>query len=293
MGIYQSGRLAMKTVINLWDSNFPNAPSSVMGKTPRHIKYVRRLMEFDGVTIFTDEYINADHIENVKSKYKIGWLHEPYCLHPQTYRKAFYNVDKFDAIMTYYVPFTWVDKAVLCPYAGIWIPKENWNDTEKTKMVSMLYGGKRGTEGHKMRHNVAESLHRNRANVDFYGYTGQPVDYSWQTKHKTLASYRFSVITETCREDNLFTEWLLDCFAMKTVPIFYGCPNLKDWFDERGVLSFYTVEEAVSFVREASESLYDDMSESIEANYKLCAKFEITEDWFYENILLPGGYVNA
>ena len=75
-------------LINLFDSNFVGQDCSVVGQQSEHVKYVYREPKFDGVTLFTDEWINNGVVDLMESKFKIGWLHEPYCLHPQTYERA-------------------------------------------------------------------------------------------------------------------------------------------------------------------------------------------------------------
>ena len=71
-------------LINLFDSNFAHDNFSTAYQTSQYITYVRDQMTFDGVTLFTDEWINNPIVDEVQSRYKIGWLHEPYCLHVPT-----------------------------------------------------------------------------------------------------------------------------------------------------------------------------------------------------------------
>ena len=46
----------------------------------------------------------------------------------------------------------------------------------------------------------------------------------------------FHVALENVRQCNYFTEKLLDCFLTRTVPIYWGCPNIADYFDTDGML---------------------------------------------------------
>lgn len=278
----------MTLQVNLFDSNFPNAPSSVMGKTPQYIEYVREQMEFSGITIFTDEWINSQTVDEVKSRIKVAWLHEPYCLHPQTYRRAFFNLHKFDLVMTYYEPFLELKNTTFCPYGGIWIPRDKWGVVDKKYTISMLYGDKMSTDGHKIRHNIADKIE----NDSIYGqrvHLYHNPGYGWKAKYDTLAPYYFSIITETCRENNLFTEWLLDCFVMKTIPIFWGCPKIDRFFNPDGILMFQDEDEALDHIRRIgygnAEDVYFSKVKAIEDNYECAQQYEITEDWFYKHAL--------
>ena len=38
--------------------------------------------------------------------------------------------------------------------------------------------------------------------------------------------------------DNFFTEVLTDTFRLGTVPIFWGCPNISEYFDIDGIIVF-------------------------------------------------------
>lgn len=276
-------------LVNLWDSNFSHDSYSTAYQESKHIRYVRGLTTFDGITLFTDEWINNPIVDAVESKYKIGWLHEPYCLHPDTYHNALANRDKFDFILTYHaVPNLWEfdSKFRFCPYAGTWVNQNDWGIKPKTKLCSMLIGSKMATEGHRIRHEIASMIGANGFEfVDFYGVKGEPLGYGQQTKYKVLQDYCFSIVTETCRENNLFTEWLLDCFAFGTIPIFWGAPNIGEFFDYHGVLSFETVDQLEKILEWIEPKHWKNRLFPIYSNLIRLADYAITEDWIYQNVL--------
>lgn len=274
-------------ITNLFDSNFERQECSVLGKTSEHISYIKRQMAFDGVTLFTDEWINNPVVDEVRSKYKIGWLHEPYCLHVQTYEKALENRRKFDFILTYHPPFLdeYSDRFRFAPYAGTWIDQLDWGIKPKTKLCSMLIGSKMSTDGHCIRHDIADMIQEQDYPVDFYGVRGTPVNYSQETKLQVLEDYCFSIVTETCREDNLFTEWLLDCFAVGTVPIYWGCPNVYQFFDVRGILQFDTLDRLQKILLGLSFKKWVERLSSTYVNLVKMREYAVTEDWMYLNVL--------
>lgn len=284
-------------LINLFDSNFAHSPFSTAYQTSQHIQYVRDQMTFDGVTIFTDEWINNPIVDEVQSRYKIGWLHEPYCLHPETYNKAFNNANKFDFILTYNSTLTWIThklrnvsdivdyKFRFAPYGGTWLDRRDWGIKPKSKLCSMLIGSKLSTDGHRIRHDIADMIEREGYPVDFYGVRGEPVEYGQDTKLKVLSDYCFSIVTETCREDNLFTEWLLDCFAVGTVPIFWGAPNIHDFFVADGILQFDTVDRLQKVLSRLSTALWAEKLSAAYTNLLKMQQYAVTEDWLYLNVL--------
>lgn len=273
--------------INLWDSNYDHTDPccSIAFQESRYVEYVKRLMEFDGITLFTDEWINNPIVEQVKSKIKIGWLHEPYCLHPETYERAKDNFYKFDFILTYHAPFLKDNDFKFCPYGGIWVDRLEWGVKEKTKDCSFLIGSKVTTRGHQIRLEAAQMIEWLEIDVDFYGAIGEPVDYSAATKLKTLDNYRYSIVTETCREDNLFTEWLLDCFILGTIPVYWGCPNASEFFNQAGVLQFETVDELEAIMPTLTDNFYFSRLRAIRDNYHEARHYAVTEDWLYKNVL--------
>lgn len=272
-------------VINLWDSNFAHSPYSTAYQESQYIRYKRGLTEFDGVTLFTDEWINNPVVEYVQSRYKIGWLHEPQCLHPDTYTKSLQNSYKFDLILTYHNDFLDLPHFGFAPYGGTWINRRDWGIKPKSKLCSMLIGSKMSTDGHRIRHSIADMIGQMGYEVDFYGERGTPVGYGQETKYKVLADYHFSIVTETCREDNLFTEWLLDCFALGTIPIFWGAPNIGQYFDPKGILQFDTVDRLQKILAGLTVDQWVSRLSSAYLNLCKMDDYAVTEDWLYLNVL--------
>lgn len=271
--------------INLYDSNWGDNPCSVAYQKSQYLDYLYRLKNFDGITLFTDEWINNPIVDEIQSKYKVGWLREPYCLHPQTYEKALSNLYKLDLLLTYYEPFLNQCEGVkFCPYAGTWLDSLDWGIKPKSKLCSMLIGSKMSTEGHKIRHEIADMVQDNGYQVDFYGVLGTPVNYSQETKLDVLSDYCFSIVTETCREDNLFTEWLLDCFAVGTIPIYWGCPNAYRFFDTNGILMFDTVYRCQKVLASLSFELWTERLSSVYLNLLKMREYAVTDDWLYLNV---------
>lgn len=276
-------------ILNLFDENFRQSECSVAFAKSRFVRYTRDNMEFDGPTVFTDGYLFNDVVDDVDCPVKIGWLREPRCLWPRHYSDIVEVAGKFDFIMTYDAQLIRRDskKFIFAPYAGVWIPEGFRGTYDKTSGISMLIGAKKTTEGHRIRHEIVQHVVPDE--VDFFGVIGTPVDYSWQTKVRVLSRYHFSIVTETCYELNLFTEILLDCFAVKTIPIFWGCPNLRDFFYADGVLSFRTMRQLENIMNRIRAvgviETYKKMLWNVEKNFNRCNRYAVTEDWIYRRIL--------
>lgn len=272
--------------INLFDANFGHVDYSTAFQTTHKMKWVRGKMQWDGITVFTDAFITSDFVQKVQCPQKIGWLHEPQELHPGNYaaavRPEIYN--QFEYILTYYEPLlqhpSGKFKKVI--YGGVWIPENEWGMREKTKHVSMLFGNKLTSSGHKLRWQIWEKL-GDKFGIDYYGAKGTPVNYSWETKLQVLKDYRFSIVCETSRQPGLFTEILCDCLAVGTVPLFWGDPDIAEHFDGLGILSFENVYQLEDLLRELDEYSHLYLAGFARENLRRVRDYRITEEWLVEH----------
>jgi hypothetical protein len=87
-------------------------------------------------------------------------------------------------------------------------------------------------------------------------------------KDKLFLDYQFSLVIENSRQANYFSEKLIDCLITKTLPIYWGCPNISNWFDTRGWIILES--ESIAELRMKTRVMpnYNDYQESIEANYQ-------------------------
>lgn len=270
--------------VALHDQSFRPDPSSTRWRIPTHFQFVRDVPKWDGVAMFVDGHaLTPDECD---APVKIAWLHEPPCLGEMhtVYNDIMHNSHRFERVLTYHAGLLALDpsKYKLLPYGGCWVPESEWGLRPKTHLCSMLIGDKMATQGHRLRHEIADLV---RGRVEFYGTKGIAVGYEMGTKLRVNGDYMFTIVTETCRIDNLFTEWLLDCFAVGTVPIFWGCPNLDDYFDPVGVLNFNTAEECFNIVRMLSAPLYKSMLPAVDNNLELMKQYACTDDWLYDHYL--------
>lgn len=269
-------------IVNLFDATFGHDVCSTGWATPAQITYTRGQMAHAGVTLYTDGQIYQPPVLTVRSPVKLGWLHEPPELIPDVYRLIDARLPDLNAVLTYHPDLLGRDGFVFMPYAGCWIDRAEWCLQHKTRLCSMLVGAKTATSGHRLRQACAEAV---AGRVDFYGVRGEPTDYSPATKLRVNSTYAFSVVTETQMLGNLFTEWLLDCFAVGTIPVYAGAPNLGEFFDARGVLAFETPEQCAALVAGLSWDLYETLKPYAAANLARLPEYAVAEDWMYAHIL--------
>jgi hypothetical protein len=63
-----------------------------------------------------------------------------------------------------------------------------------------------------------------------------------QDKSEGLARFMYSVAVENDQSERYFTEKILDCFEHLTVPIYFGAPDIKNYFPELSVIEIDTLD---------------------------------------------------
>lgn len=272
-------------IVNLWDSNFPTQACSVANQTPRTLRYVRNRMKWEGVTLFTDGQMYSPLVDLVESTYKVGWLHEYWDLHPENYERAEAVLHKFDAILTT-EPSLLAKNKKFWPYVrgGTWVAQEDWAVYPKTKFISMIVSDKMTCPGHKFRHEIVDWLGPN-SPVTVYGPSFYPIGTD---KARAYRDYYFAIVVEPARREGAFAEHLLDPIAFGTVPLYWGCPNIAEFMNAKGILSFSDLDGLEFLLKHLSKELYQGMLPAIYDNLNRLPQYAITDDWIMENILVPG-----
>lgn len=99
---------------------------------------------------------------------------------------------------------------------------------EKTKLCSVICSNKTMTQEHKDRLDFVMKLkERFKNEIDVFGRGFNEIP----DKSTALLNYRYHIALENCSVDNYWTEKLADPYLALTYPIYYGCPNLAEYFD--------------------------------------------------------------
>lgn len=134
----------------------------------------------------------------------------------------------------------------------------------KTQMTSLIASAKRSFEGHLLRHSVVDLIRDRGDAVDIMGRGYKAFD----DKADGLLPYRYSVVIENCREPCYFTEKLIDACLCRTVPIYWGAPDIGEFFDTSGMIICTSKNDIAKALTLVSESDYASRSTALEANFK-------------------------
>jgi hypothetical protein len=73
----------------------------------------------------------------------------------------------------------------------------------------------------------------------FVGSSYQGPVIPFKNKEDGIKDYKYSIALENSSQLNYFTEKIIDCLLMWTIPIYWGCPNISDFFPQH---SFYNID---------------------------------------------------
>lgn len=105
----------------------------------------------------------------------------------------------------------------------------------KTKNISIVTSNKRMMPGHNKRMEIIDRLRNDFPNeIDFYGSGHNFVTY----KADALIPYRFHICMENSTIPYYWTEKFADPVLAYSIPIYLGCTNICDYFDNRGFETF-------------------------------------------------------
>ena len=127
--------------------------------------------------------------------------------------------------------------------------------TEHKKKLSAIISNKKNGPGYQLRRNLLINFAKKYPNTcDIYGagwneelgtsYKGPLGCYHKTTsteftKFNGLIDYKYSICIENCSKKNYFTEKFTDAILCWTIPIYFGCPNISEYFPEH---SYYVVD---------------------------------------------------
>lgn len=124
---------------------------------------------------------------------------------------------------------------------------------QKTKLMSVVCSDRKFTEGHRRRFEFVKSLKKHFGNrLDWFGMGVKEV----VDKSEALIDYKYHIAIENGFIDHYWTEKLADAYLGWSMPIYYGCPNVTDYFDRRSLIQIdiLDIEGSIRRIEEAIAS---------------------------------------
>jgi hypothetical protein len=166
------------------------------------------------------------------------------------------------------------------------------NIKEKEFNVSFICGTKNLVEGHKLRHEIYslkdqieipnkwyyvledyDQSTNTRPGYDEYSkdltHIPEGVDPIGYGRRVLFDNSMFNVVVENVKYNNWYNK-IGDNFLTKTVPLYWGCPNISEFgYDERGIIRFNTKEELLDIINNLTPEVYNEMLPYLEHNREI------------------------
>jgi hypothetical protein len=181
------------------------------------------------------------------------------------------------------------DNAVLLTESPCsWLPRAKENlvytpcdVTQKKFAVSFLTSNKGFCPGHKFRLEIYSRLPAVVGKIPIVKHMSPP---RIPDKREILEPYQFSIAPENASHNNWFADKIIDCFVAKTIPLYWGCPNLYKFFNMDGVIRFASYDELIGALSSLTPEFYMNHLVAVEDNYQRALKYVHTWDRIDEEI---------
>ena len=190
---------------------------------------------------------------------------------------AIQNKDLFSVILT------WDDKilntcdnAIFLPFGHTWFKPDQYEKYhQKEFKIAHLCGELLKSYGHQMRHEILNRKNEILNPTKFYKTIGNRHDLEDARigKEIVFGDAQFGVAIENFSHRGWFSEKILDCFLLKTIPIYWGCSNIDTFFNKEGILKFDNVDDFIYIVNNLDSNYYDSKKEIIEENYQKALQY--------------------
>jgi len=198
----------------------------------------------------------------------------------------------FDYIICYDPSKVQASNTIGMHCGGTWIDKSDYLNIDislKKFKISNLCGTKQFTHAHNLR----IYLYMNQSIFNTYPITffrcppnghgshngailpdinNNPIiDSEHKAKISLFKNFQYSIVIENSRETGYFSEKIIDCLITKTIPIYYGCENITDYFNTDGwiiLTSDNIIQELYEKLSLLNDEYYSKYTNIIEENYK-------------------------
>ena len=119
---------------------------------------------------------------------------------------------------------------------------------EKFQKISWVVGNAKDLPGHYLRFSLLDFFRQNAPDIELFGRAVRPIADKWHG----IAPFYYSLAIENNSGPDMWTEKLADCFLGWTIPFYYGCTNLEEYFPKDSFiqLDIHDPEKTLATIRE-------------------------------------------
>lgn len=149
------------------------------------------------------------------------------------------------------------------------------NTSSKLFAVSFLTSNKGFCPGHALRLEIYRRIPSVVGQLVVHKHMSPP---RIPDKRAMLEPFQFSIAPENASHNNWFADKIVDCFIAKTIPLYWGCPNLDQFFNMDGVIRFNSYEELIGALQSLTPDYYTKHLDAVEYNYTRAMQYVHTWD---------------
>jgi hypothetical protein len=188
------------------------------------------------------------------------------------------NKDLFNVILT------WDDKvlnncenAIFLPFGSTWLkPDQYEKNYPKTFQVSHVRGNLLKTHGHSLRFEYHDRS-QNELKIPYKSWETagirEKIDTCAIAKCELFGDSQFGVAIENTSHRGYFTEKIMELFLLKTIPVYWGCSNIGDFFNIEGIITFHNIDDVIYTLNNLDKNYYNDRIDIIEENYQKALQY--------------------
>jgi len=134
-------------------------------------------------------------------------------------------------VFTHYI-FSEKDKYIRSYPMLVWHVDKSYDELKnidipvKTELISWITSNKEYFPGHQNRMTFLNQVKKSDLEIDLFGRGIKFIEDKWDG----LAPYKYSLAIENSSSKDYWSEKLADCFLSYTLPFYYGCTNIDEYF---------------------------------------------------------------
>lgn len=132
-------------------------------------------------------------------------------------------------------------------------------ELKKENSIVWVTSNQCSSKGHKLRMDFLHTI-QDLPHVHLYGRGINPIDDKWDV----LSTSKYAIAYENFQSDYYWTEKIMDCYLSYTMPLYFGCNSIDDFFPKDSYIQIDPKDKHIDlFLKEIAHS--NRWEESIEA----------------------------
>lgn len=206
-------------------------------------------------------------------------LQEPVAIKPRFYTFCRLFGSRYHRILTHSsMLLSRLTNARFTAHGGAFVSNAAALNPSKQHRISLVASSKNSTIGHRLRHRIAAWSRKSATDLKLFGTAYYRID----DKREAHDNYFFSVCIENSRTPGYFTEKLIDSFLCRSLPIYWGAPDIAHFFDPRGMICCNSELELQHVTQNVTEADYRLRLPYLEQNIQRALAFSD----FYSNAVM-------